>query len=610
MSLLGNRGRFSLNENLFNNKTDGYSVISSIGKNPYALFSLSTYKPNDENDIRNKFINSGNSKLAQNYNSLHQDYNKKLESKINKYDKYFNDSENINSLKKDLPTKKKHIGIIGILAMIIVEIIAIIAIYFAGSFVRLSKKTQVVPFDKEVVIPPYISETTLSIMSGYKTVAIFGVDSRNGSISQGSNADVNIIANLNLENGEVQLISIYRDLFLNVTDGNLYEKLNSAYRKGGPEAAVKAINKNFDLGIINFFSFNWKAVADGINLLGGIDIEVTKAEFKYLNAFIHETCIATGIDDKNPAAHYISSPGLQHLDGIQAVAYGRLRLMDSDFSRVDRQKKVIALCLQKAKKLDIQTLKAIIDVVLPQIAYEFDFNEMISLLKIVRNVRITESSGCPEASNVLPVEMGASGDCIVPINLEKATIKLHKILFNEDDYKVSSAVRNYSNRITELRRKYQEENALKESMSQLDDENDTTGKKSISTRSNATKSKNKNKSIATKSTTNKTNTSNLPISTNENYEEEPENDESTVRNNSDKGIVIDGPPTGNENMMSSTNTNNDTVIGIAPGEYQPIQNSNTNINPTINNNQNNTMNISPNGPISEVPITEPIIVIP
>ena len=92
--------------------------------------------------------------------------------------------------------------------------------------------------------------------------------------------------------------------------------------------------------INDYATFNWKAVAQAINVLGGVDIEITQPEFKYINAFITETVNSTGIGSTQ-----LASAGPNHLDGVQAVAYCRLRLMDTDFQRTERQRKVISLAL-------------------------------------------------------------------------------------------------------------------------------------------------------------------------------------------------------------------------------------------------------------------------
>ena len=120
--------------------------------------------------------------------------------------------------------------------------------------------------------------------------------------------------------GEIRPVSVYRDSYLNINDKNTYNKINAAYMQGGPEQVVKALNRNLDIDIDDYATFNWKAVADAINILGGIDVEITKSEFYYINAFISETVKATGV-----ASTQLKSAGMNHPDGVQAVAYGRLR---------------------------------------------------------------------------------------------------------------------------------------------------------------------------------------------------------------------------------------------------------------------------------------------
>lgn len=607
MSLLSNRGRFSKNENNTNfiKETDKSSLISSRAYNPTSMFKIeSTSDKTEHHDsLNDKNIIVGNKKYKAN------DFDDKfIDNKFIINHSKYSESKN-NKTKKHNKTKL-------IILMSVVELLTLALIFFVGSFIRVSNMTQKVSFDKSAVKNTNIDANTLAIMKGFKTVAIFGVDSRTGSVDRGNNADVNLIANLNLETGDAQLVSVYRDLYLSVTDQNLYDKLNSAYRKGGPESAVKAINKNLDLNIENFFSFNWKAVANGIELLGGIDLEISKAEYKYMNAFIHETCIATGIDSKNPAAHYIKGIGMQHLDGVQAVAYGRLRLMDSDFQRVERQKKVIALCLQKAKKIDIAKLKNIIDVVLPQIAYEFDMNEMLSILKIINNINIVESCGVPEINNVVTMDMGASGDSVVPLNLEKAVTILHKVLYNKDNYVPSNAVKRYSNRISELRIKYQEENRIKASIKASEEEASRLAelKKKRATKSNTSKKKKATKSnIETDPNKNIEDDDEVPILDDEfDYEEEPEEDEyndeinndlDSDENNDNKDntndiIVVEDFPNEVKKAPYKNNSDSDVKVNVAPGsEYKqdpgPVS-IDSDISPGSNNNES-----IPNFPISE-----------
>ena len=104
-----------------------------------------------------------------------------------------------------------------------------------------------------------------------------------------------MICSVDLESGEIKLVSVFRDTYLNISDRNTYNKINAAYAIGGPEQAVAALNKNLDLNITQYATFNWKAVADAINILGGVDIELSENERSWINAYITETVKETGI---------------------------------------------------------------------------------------------------------------------------------------------------------------------------------------------------------------------------------------------------------------------------------------------------------------------------
>lgn len=288
-----------------------------------------------------------------------------------------------------------------------------------------------------------ISEEKQEQMQGYWTIAVFGLDSRNGSVGKGNNSDVNMICNLNFETGEINLVSVYRDTYLNVNDKNSYNKMNSAFLQGGPTQAVKTLNKNLDLEIDDYAVFNWKAVAEAINILGGVDIEITKKEFYYINAFITETVKGTGIPSKQ-----LKSPGMNHLDGVQAVAYGRLRLMDTDYERTERQRKVISLAFEKAKKADWATINNVIQTLLvteKDVDTSIELNDIIKMGRGLTKLHLGESSGFPTERR--EGRMGNKGDCVIPDTLESNVTELHRFLFGDENYQPSSQVKNISSKI-------------------------------------------------------------------------------------------------------------------------------------------------------------------
>ena len=343
--------------------------------------------------------------------------------------------------------KKKKARRTRIITMVLVELLTLVCIFGFGFVYRYMHMTADVAFDVSKVRNENIDISQKQKMSGYWTVAVFGVDSRNGDVGKGANADVQIIANVNMGTGDITLTSVYRDTYLNLGKGDRYSKSNAAYAEGGPEQAVAMLNKNLDLDIENYITFNWKAVADVIDLLGGVDIDVSKAAFYYMNAYIHETCLKSGISAENPAAMYIKSAGPQHLNGVQAVAYARLRYMDSDFERTKRQREVISQCLDLAKKTDLATLTKIIDTVLPQVAFNIDTADIIELAKGISRYNIRESVGFPK--DLKDQMMGKKGACVIPATLESNVVWLHSILFADENYTVSDAVKRYSQKISD-----------------------------------------------------------------------------------------------------------------------------------------------------------------
>ena len=343
--------------------------------------------------------------------------------------------------------KKKKARRTRIITMVIVELLTLVCIFGFGFVYRYMHMTADVAFDVSKVRNDNIDISQKQKMSGYWTVAVFGVDSRNGDVGKGANADVQIIANVNMGTGGITLTSVYRDTYLNLGKGDRYSKSNAAYAEGGPEQAVAMLNKNLDLDIENYVTFNWKAVADVIDLLGGVEIDVSKAAFYYMNAYIHETCLKSGISAQNPAAMYIKKAGPQHLNGVQAVAYARLRYMDSDFERTKRQREVISQCLDLAKKTDLATLTKIIDTVLPQVAFNIDTADIIELAKGISRYNIRESVGFPK--DLKDQMMGKKGACVIPATLESNVVWLHSVLFADENYTVSDAVKRYSQKISD-----------------------------------------------------------------------------------------------------------------------------------------------------------------
>ncbi len=329
-----------------------------------------------------------------------------------------------------------------IVALIIAEVFALLIIFGARYVLQQANRIQRDPnFKIEDETNPYLAIDKVENMQGYWTVALFGVDSRDNSLGKGNNTDVIIIANVNQANGEIKLVSIFRDTYLNLDDDGTYNKINQAYARGGPKQAIKALNKNLDIQIDDYATFNWKAVADSINILGGVDVELSKAEFYYINAYITETVEATGV-----ASQHLKSAGMNHLDGVQAVAYARLRKMDTDFARTERQREIIQQSFVKLRQANFSVINNVMEVVFEQILSSVTLNDIIPIAKNLTKYTIVDTMGFPAARS--DANMGKKGDCVIPQTLESNVIELHRFLFGEEDYQPSDMVKNISKKIS------------------------------------------------------------------------------------------------------------------------------------------------------------------
>jgi len=277
---------------------------------------------------------------------------------------------------------------------------------------------------------------------GYWTIAVFGVDSRDGNTGKGALSDVEMLCSIHRKTGEIRLLSVFRDTYLRIDQKEDFDKINEAYFLGGPEQAIKALEDNLDLQIDDYATFNWKAVVDAINVLGGVDIDITDKEFAYINSFITETVNSTGV-----GSYQLEHSGMNHLDGVQAVAYARLRLMDTDFNRTERQRKVLGQAMEKAKNSDLKTLTTLIGTVYPQTKTSIGVDNLAGMAKNAKKYYISQTSGFPFSHQEIKIGKKA---CVVPTTLESNVIQLHSFLYNTENYVPSENLKSISTHIIEV----------------------------------------------------------------------------------------------------------------------------------------------------------------
>lgn len=328
-------------------------------------------------------------------------------------------------------------------AIILIEVVVLLGIavyaYVASKFNLVQR---VEDFKPENIVNLELTPEQKEVMEGYKTIAIFGVDARDSTIDKGTHSDVIMICNIDMGTGEIKLVSVFRDTYLNINDKNNYRKINAAYFDGGPTQAVKALNKNLDLNIEDYITFNWTSVIHAINILDGVDIEINSKELRYLNAFITETVKATGIGSTQ-----IKKTGVVHMDGVQAVAYGRLRLMDSDYVRTERQKIVVKAAFEKAKKANLAKLNELTGNILADVSTSMDWSDAMPLIENISKFYLGDSLGFPMARGEMRYK---GGDYVVPQTLESNVVELHQFLFANENYEPTSTLKKISTHIAQV----------------------------------------------------------------------------------------------------------------------------------------------------------------
>lgn len=286
---------------------------------------------------------------------------------------------------------------------------------------------------------------------GYRNIALFGVDARDGELGKGTRSDTIIIASINQDTQEIKLISIFRDTYLNLSNDS-YNKCNAAYAQGGPEQAISMLNANLDLDITDYVTVGFAGLIDAINALGGVDMEVTEAEISHLNNYQLTMSEELGVD-------YIpvEKTGKQLLNGMQATAYCRIRYTKGDdFRRAERQRDVLTAMMEKAKTASVGELTEMVNAVLPQVQTSLNVNEVISVLGSVAGYDVVTSDGFPFLGERTAANVGSKGSCVIPDDLEENVILLHQILYPEQDYTPSRQVKSFSAEIDAQTREYRE----------------------------------------------------------------------------------------------------------------------------------------------------------
>lgn len=276
-------------------------------------------------------------------------------------------------------------------------------------------------------------------LSKYRNIVLLGVDSRDIRTNEGARTDAIIIVSINKETKDVNLASVYRDTYLDLGEEYGLDKVTHAHAYKGPALTISTLNRNLDLNISEFVTVNFKVVAEVIDMMGGIEIDVEENEMSDMNKYIADTSKNTGISSSQ-----LTHSGKQTLDGVQAVTYSRIRKTSGgDYKRTERMRTVLMKTFEKAKKMSISDINNIANKILPQIQTNITQGEIMSLIPQVISYNVKDNIGWPYETKGITLDRWYG----VPVTLEENVKKLHEELFGQLDYQPTETVKEISNRI-------------------------------------------------------------------------------------------------------------------------------------------------------------------
>lgn len=339
--------------------------------------------------------------------------------------------------------------------LFILEIVVLL-LFIGGLFVygQISAKLDKIDIQEtDLADQDIVTNDQAPQMTGYTTYALFGLDHRSKNEKLNTeNSDTIIIASINNDTKAVKLVSVYRDTLLNVKD-DTYSKANSAYALGGPTNAVSMLNTNLDLNITDYVAIDFNALVTVVDCLGGLDIPLSYAEIVHMNNYCVETSGETGksytpveLPDPKPEDEE-AIVDTYHLNGVQATSYCRIRYTASlDMGRTERQRRVIQMIVDKAKKAGLSTIFDIMDQVFPMVKTSVSKTEILKMIPAMIGYSIDETTGFPNDYKFAQVK----GSVIVPTTLESNVLKIHQFLYGDASYTPTQDVLNRSAQITNI----------------------------------------------------------------------------------------------------------------------------------------------------------------
>ncbi|MCL2865151.1 MAG: LCP family protein [Lachnospiraceae bacterium] len=324
-----------------------------------------------------------------------------------------------------------------------------VLLFFQFILLGLVILTAFLIFQIDLIPREYIDKNALEqveLSGNFTNIALFGLDTRADEPEEGARSDTIMIASLNNRTGEMRIVSVFRDTLMLQQNGT-YDKANAAYAWGGPQQAIAMLNRNLDLDIETYITVNFNSLSAIIDVLGGVDIEMTQEEIYWMNLYSADTAAHVGV----PMPEWIdeNQPGIHRLDGVQAVSFSRIRFTEGDdFRRTERQREVLDQVVHRMTRANPVQLLRVRDEVIPQMSTNLTTEEV--LLQVLNLVRLNmgEMRGFPFDVTTMDAIPGFYGSFVVPVDMSNNVRQLHGFLFGDETYQVTDRAQQISNDIS------------------------------------------------------------------------------------------------------------------------------------------------------------------
>lgn len=259
-------------------------------------------------------------------------------------------------------------------------------------------------------------------------IVLTGMDAR--AYETKSRSDSIILVSYNTADHTVKMVSFLRDTWVYLPERG-WGRINSATAYGGTGLLINTLNENFDLDIQNYVQIKFDDFKKVIDILGGVDVELTQSEINYINNKLHT-------DDNDWKNDVKAKPGIVHLNGTQTLWHCRNRTIgDGDFARTDRQREVLTLLIDKAMSMPITKVTSLIYEVKDYVNTNVPISTIIDIAEdalISRNIKIESYSIPFDGMFNYANKNGAS---VIEVNLYDTAVKLHEVLgLDTDDVEV------------------------------------------------------------------------------------------------------------------------------------------------------------------------------